>query len=56
VKWHDLQDVANLKIWHLATRNDSLLPISFGRPPSVTIWTRPCVLCLATSRRHSMFY
>jgi hypothetical protein len=35
VKWRDLQDVQNLEIWRLATRNNSLQPISFGRPDSM---------------------
>jgi hypothetical protein len=35
VKWRDLQDVQNLEIWRLATRNDSLQPISFGQPCSM---------------------
>jgi hypothetical protein len=34
VKWKDLQDARNLEVWRLATRNDSLHPISFGHPHS----------------------
>jgi hypothetical protein len=30
VKWRDLQDVQNIEILRLTTRNDSLQPISFG--------------------------
>jgi hypothetical protein len=36
VKWKDLQDTSSsLEIWRLATRDDALLPISFGRPRSM---------------------
>jgi hypothetical protein len=30
VKWRNLQDVANLEIRRLTTRNNWLLPLSFG--------------------------
>jgi hypothetical protein len=35
VKWKDLQDVRNLEIWKLATRNDCLHPVTFGQPRSM---------------------
>jgi hypothetical protein len=35
VKWKDLQDVTALAIWRLATRDDILAPILFGRSCSM---------------------
>jgi hypothetical protein len=35
VKWKDLQDTSSLEIWRLATRDDTLPPISFGCPRSM---------------------
>jgi hypothetical protein len=35
VKWKDIQETKSVEIWRLATRQDSLHPISFGRPRSM---------------------